>query len=674
MPNNQPRPIQIDDLYAIKTVSDVQLSPDGSRCAYVLSEIDPARDDYHTTIWVVSCDGGAPVRFTHGPRHDSAPRWSPDGRHLCFLSDRAGGGSQLYVMPADGGEGRKLTDLDPGADPAAWSLDGTRLLFATEVYTDPPPRDAQARERWALRPRHVTRAQYKADGQGYTFDRRTHLFVTRVDTGITTPITDGDANDYAPAWSPDGRRIAFSRARTGSADFALSDIWVADADGTNQRQLTTDVGRAVSPAWSPDGTLIACFGADEQEAMLGDFDSRLWLVPAESGPARNLTANYDRPMVSPAVTPLLGTPPAWSSDGRSLTCITGDAGNDHVARVALTDGEVPDGQVPDGQVQVIVSGARFIAGVSAPAGAGRIAFIASQVDNPCDVYVCDADGAHERRLTNVNVDLLAQWSMPRVERRTFASPHGGTIDGWVMHPTSGQYPAPLLVDIHGGPASYYSDSFPAASFYHYALASQGWAIVYLNPSGSGSYGKAFIQSLRGHWGEYDLPEQLAAVDALCAEGVADPARLAVAGYSYGGYMTAWTIGHTQRYKAAVVGAPVINLESFRGTSDIGLWFSGWYLQDLATHREDYRRVSPIHYVEQVTTPALILHGEADDRCPIGQGEEFYTGLVAAGKVPTEFVRYPGGSHLFFINGRPSHRLDYQCRVVEWIQRYTPRQP
>jgi dipeptidyl aminopeptidase/acylaminoacyl peptidase len=653
MSNNPSRPIQLDDLYALKTVSDVQMCPDGSQCVYVLSEIDTAHDDYHTTIWLVRCDGSVPEQLTQGPRHDFAPRWSPDGRHVCFLSDREGESPQLYVMAVTGGEARKLTSLDPAAGPAVWSPDGTQLLFAAEVFTDAPPQDKQARERWALRPRHVTRAQYKADGQGYTFDRHTHLFITRLDTNVTTQITHGDCDDVGPAWSPDGRQVVFSRTRSGVADFALSDLWIVDADGQHAQQISATVGRANSPSWSPDGTQIACFGTDEQEATFGDFHFRLWLVPALGGPAQALTAGYDRSMA--------GNGPIWSPDGASLTCLAGDAGNDHPVRIERRTGAV----------QPLMGGARTFNCISAAPGAGQMAFIASQADNPCDVYRCKWDGSGEQRLTNVNADLLARLALPRVERRTFQSPHGVSLDGWVMHPTAGRYPAPLLVDIHGGPASYYSDGFSTASFFRYVLASQGWAVLYLNPSGSGSYGKAFMQSLRGRWGEYDLPEQLAAVDTLCAEGIADPAHLAVTGYSYGGYMTSWTIGHTGRYKAAVIGAPVTNLESFHGTSDIGMWFSGWYLPGgLAANREAYRRISPINYVEQVTTPALILHGEADDRCPIGQGEEFYIGLVAAGKVPVEFVRYPVGSHLFFINGRPSHRLDYHRRVVEWVQRHT----
>jgi dipeptidyl aminopeptidase/acylaminoacyl peptidase len=233
-------------------------------------------------------------------------------------------------------------------------------------------------------------------------------------------------------------------------------------------------------------------------------------------------------------------------------------------------------------------------------------------------------------------------------------------------------PAPLLVEIHGGPHSYHGNAFPLGAFHVLVLASRGWAVLALNPTGSGSYGQGFARAIRGRWGEQDLPEQLAAVDALVAEGVADPARLAVSGYSYGGFMAAWTIGHTDRFKAAVVGAPVTNLESFHGTADIGPWFAASEMDgDIVRHRETYRRLSPVAYVDRVRTPTLIVHGEADDRCPVGQGEELFIGLLAAGRVPVQMVRYPGESHLFRSTGSPGHRLDLTRRIVEWVEQHTP---
>lgn len=654
------RRIEPEDLLAIKTVGEVRISPDGTRVAYILVEVDVEKDEYRTSIWTVPARGGEPVRFTRGPKRDTAPRWSPDGQWLAFLSDRDDEHAQLYLIPATGGEARKLTSLPRGAGPAEWAPDGTRLVFAARVSIERPPADPDARARWTERPRVVTRASFKADGAGYQFDRRSHLFVARVADAGVTQITDGDAEDRSPAWSPDGRRIAWSRTRSGPADYSVSDIWTADADGGNARRITEDVGRANSPSWSPDGATLACYGTDEQESGFGEPLYRVWTVPAEGGASRALTAGYDRGvfLLPP---PTVNAGPVWAADGATLSFLVADAGNINVARA----------DVADGTVRPVAGRERQLTSMTVATADGRIAVVASAPDEPGDVWSCAWDGTDERRLTRVNAALQAQLGMPRVERRAFPSPHGGTVDGWLVRPVGGDRPAPLLVHIHGGPHSFVGSAFPHAAFYWYLLASRGWAVLALNPHGSGSYGRAFAHSVRGRWGEYDLPEQLAAVDALVAEGVADAGRLAVAGYSYGGYMTAWVVTHTDRFRAAIVGAPVTNLESFHGTSDIGMWFGPWQMRgDLAPSRETYRRLSPVNYVEHVTTPTLILHGEADDRCPIGQGEEFYVGLMAAGKAPAEFVRYPGQSHLFVGTGRPSHRVDYNRRIVEWVERYT----
>jgi dipeptidyl aminopeptidase/acylaminoacyl peptidase len=664
-----PRP---EDLAAIVTVSDAQISPDGRAVAFVRTEIDAEADDYRSTIWLARADGGEARQLTRGPRKDTAPRWSPDGRFVAFLSDRharregkadgaappgSGTGPQLFLLALSGGDPRPLTALPFGAGPAVWSPDGSGIAFRAEATATGDASCGTAEGAAASRPRVVTRAQYKGDGVGYIFDRRHHIFVLTLRDGRVAQLTHDDAEHAAPAWSPDGHRLAFVRARAGAGDYSLFDLWTMDANGANTRQVTREIGRAIAPAWSPDGQWIACFGNDAQERGFGDPAARVWLVPAAGGPPRRLTAGYDRAAVL-ARPHEITAPPIWSPDGRGVTFLAADAGCVHAVRAA----------VPDGAVAAVARGDRQIQSVSA--AAGRLAFTASDPSIPADLYVCGADGSGERRLTDVNGALLSELSLPRVEHRRFASPHGGDLDGWITHPLDGRRSAPLLVEIHGGPASYAGPLFPLGLLHTYVLAARGWAVLQLNPGGSGSYTQAFAHGIRGCWGERDLPEQLAAVDALVADGTADGARLAVSGYSYGGFMTSWTITHTDRFKAAVVGAPVTNLESFHGTSDIGPWFGEWEMRgDLVSHRETYRRLSPVNYVDRVTTPTLIVHGEADDRCPIGQGEEFFAGLVVAGRVPAEFVRYPGQTHAFRQSGRPSHRIDVVRRVVEWVERY-----
>ena len=673
-----PRP---EDLADLVTVSDAQVSPSGASVAFVRTEIDLGADEYRSTIWLAGTGGSEPMQLTRSGRRDSAPRWSPDGRTLAFLSDRDGT-NQLYLLTFGGGEPRRMTSLPHGAGPAVWAPDGSRIAFRAEVDTPAGgpagaglaghheitavhagrtddagarPDDAAS----AVRPRVVTRAQYKADGVGYTFGRRHQLFVLILADGHAAQLTDEDVEHAGPAWSPDGKRLAFVRARAGAGDYSLFDLWTIDAAGGAPRQLTREIGRAVAPAWSPDGSWVACFGHDEQEAGFGDPMVRVWLVPAAGGAARRLTGSYDRSAVL-ARPPEVSAPPIWSADGRAVTFLAADAGRAHVVRAAVADGTVATVVGGDRQVQSVTE------------AAGRLAFAATDPVIPADLFVCAADGSGERRLTRVNDAWLGEIALPRVEHRRFSSPHGGDLDGWVTHPVDGRRPAPLLVEIHGGPASYAGPLFPSGLWHTYILAAHGWAVLQLNPVGSGSYTKSFAHGIRGRWGEHDLPEQLAAVDALCADGTADAGRLAVSGYSYGGFMTSWTITHTDRFKAAIVGAPVVNLESFHGTSDIGPWFGAWEMRgDLVTQRETYRRLSPINYVERATTPTLIVHGEADDRCPIGQGEELFVGLIAAGRAPAEFVRYPGQSHSFRQQGRPSHRIDVVRRVVDWLGRYVP---
>jgi dipeptidyl aminopeptidase/acylaminoacyl peptidase len=657
MVNGSRRPVQPEDLYRFVTVPDAQISPDGTRVAYVLNRIDPGTDSYTSAIWVVPADGGDAVQFTAGTKRDTTPRWSPDGSRLAFLSDRDGA-SQLYVMPATGGEPKRITNLPDGAGTPVWSPDGSMLAFAASVQIEPAPTDAEAKKRWEQRPRHVDAARYKADGFGYTYDRNTHVFVVPAD-GSAEPrqISHGRFNDGDPAWSPDGQTIAFcsSRHETREED-TLVDLWLAPAQGGEPRSVAR-LGRLSAPAFAPDGRAIAVY-ATTDDGKDWVAHSHVWLIPLDGGPARDLMPGFDRSaFVQPP--PFVTPRPMWTPDGSRILFGAMDSGNLNLQTVT----------VADGSIEPVTSGERQVTAWNLAPGAARAGFVYTDLATPADVAVVALNGSGERRLTRVNEALLAELNYQPPQRRTFETPHGA-IDGWVMRPTGASGPTPLLVDIHGGPHSAFGNVFPLNPFYWLVAQAQGWTVLATNPTGSGTYGLEFARTLIGRWGEYDLPEQMAAIDALVQEGLADPQRLAVTGYSYGGYMTSWVVGHTDRFKAAIIGAPVTNMESFHGTSDIGMWFGPFEMGGpLVASRDVFRRLSPITYVDQVTTPCLILHGEADDRCPIGQGEEFLIALRAQKKI-AEMVRYPGGSHGFRGAGRPSHRLDYVNRLIDWITHHT----
>ncbi|MGH2759880.1 MAG: alpha/beta hydrolase family protein, partial [Actinomycetota bacterium] len=296
-------------------------------------------------------------------------------------------------------------------------------------------------------------------------------------------------------------------------------------------------------------------------------------------------------------------------------------------------------------------------------------FVVSAPDIPADVFVAKADGSGERRLTDLNRELLDEVKLHTAEPRTFTAPDGRDVHGWLVR-GDGKGPRPLLLDVHGGPHNAWNPAFlPSAHIYQEILAAQGWSTLLLNPRGSDGYGEDFFTAVRGSWGLADEHDFLSAVDALVDEGLADPQRMAVCGYSYGGYMANWLTARTDRFSAAVAGGCVSNEVSMYGSSDLGYWIGAHEMgAELHEARERYAEVSPISYVENVSAPTLLLHGERDDRCPVGQAEEWFVALRRRG-IEVELVRYPGASHLFILNGRPSHRLDYSRRIAEWVTRH-----
>jgi len=638
---------RIEDLTTFALPEQPALSPDGREIVYVLATADAAADRTARSLWRVPPAGQA-RQLTRGTT-DTFPAWSPDGSRVAFLR----GGEdppQVWLLPMDGGEPEQLTTLPAGAGPPAWSPDGSKIAFRAPVdLRAVPGEDDDARKRRAAGPVVADRLDYKADGAGLLGTVRQHVHVLDVATKDCQQVTGGDWHAGSPAWSPEGRRLAFSAAIAPDADLDYrAPVYVLDVTvaGAVPRLAALAGGVAGPVLWSADGTALLVVGTRGKHTG----HAGLLRVPLYGGEIVNLAAALDRNVMAGAPGYPGALPQLTDGGATALFCVR-DRGCSQLYAAPADGGGPP--------YPVLTGAGRVISGMSV-AGPTAAVVLATPVSYGEIVTVDLASGDESVRTSHGQPDIEL---FTRAERE-FTISDGTTVHGWVIRDPAATSPGPLLLDIHGGPHNAWNGAADPAHLYHQELAARGWTVLLVNPRASDGYGEEFFTATSGAWGVADAKDFLEPADALVAERIADPGRLAVTGYSYGGYMTCYLTSRDGRFAAAVAGGAVSDLTSMAGTSD-----EGHLLAQDELAGADPSEMSPLTRADAVRTPTLLLHGEADVRCPIGQAEQWHTALREQG-VPVRLVRYPGESHLFVINGTPSHRMDYNQRVIDWMEQYT----
>lgn len=637
------------DLYLHRTLQDLSGTPAHTRAVFIRSRADRQKDAYTSTAWLVDSDRDSRARarqLTASQFNARSLIVDQAGEKMAFLSARdPKKGQQLHVLRLDGGEARAVTDVaDEIRSLLAWSHDGRRLL-ATQSFKWPEDEDDDPDAK--SRPIVVHHLPYKLDGSGTKAGTRTRLVEIDVDSGEVRTLVEGDFDVSDARWSPDGTRLAFSRKRAGLQRHQ-ADLWLAAGDGRDARQITHDLFSVSGLSFSPDGRTLG-FGAGHIE---GDSIVNLYFCDVDSGEVRR-SGGED-------ALQLEGATVVWHRDGTRVATIGSRRG---LFEITVVD-------VANGRCHPIGRALRHVTQL-APSDDGLV-FIAASIRECDELYRIDWDGGHERRLTSFNRKWFHARTRPRVAKRRFEVPDGNggteTVEAWVLRPVGDEGPYPVLFDFHGGPQSVALIDY-ASHVYWWELVSKGWMVVAPNPVGSGGYGDAFARRLTGHWGEHDLPQVEAIIAQLRRERLADH-RLACYGKSYGGYLSAWSAANSDTFRAAIVSAPVTNLQSHGGTSDTGYYVTPYAMgAELYESSEVFARLSPVEHAAKVDTATLFLQGQDDQRCPVGQCEEMFANLVRAGHGRTMMVIYPGGSHALASSGTPSHRADYHRRVVKWLERH-----
>ena len=670
------RPITETDIFSFQWLANPQISPDGSRIAYIHVNVNSKHDGYETALWIIPSSGGEARQLTSGPR-DTSPQWSPDGKLLAFVRAAEKDGKpqppQIYLLAMEGGEARPLTDLPKGTAGPVWSPDGRSIAFSSTTIAADFDQKKAAEEKTDVRV--IAKAAYRMNGAGYVEpDRPNHIWTIEVpkvpgETQKAKQITSGEFSESDIVWSRDGSQVYFTSWRVVEPYYEKphTDLYAVKAGGGESVKIAGLDGYIQQMTLSPDGTRMAFVGAieigkDGVERSYSQPDLFLTSLQPGSTP-KNLTANYDYDIGGgiggDQGPPRGGAPskPYWSKDGRYIFVAAAEEGRANLKRI---DAET-------GKVEPLTTGDHDVFAYSATADGSRAAVLISTPTNIGDLYVVDGP-SHVRRLTKINDSLFSNLNLPEPAMIWYKSFDGKRIQAWAQRPPDFQEGKkyPLILNIHGGPHAAYGYTFDHEIQW---MAAKGYVVLYPNPRGSTTYGQDFGNVIQYHYPGDDFKDLMAGVDDLIGRGWLDPAKLGVTGGSGGGLLTNWVIGHTQRFKAAVAQRDIADWSDFWYTADFTLFTPNWFRGAPWEQEADFKERSPITYITKINTPLMLIEGEADFRTPPASGGEQMFRALKYRKIPTVMVRFPGESHELSRSGVPKHRVERLQHIVAWFDKY-----